>query len=107
MSEFTKGDCQLDLALVEETLQEYLLTGDVHSENVALLFPTTPRVYKGGIHTEVNTYNAFTAFIDHPVLEKLNLVIASVVGLELKADEPSGPAIFTFVVVVPVVAVVV
>ena len=58
MSEFPKEDFQLDLALVEETLQEYLRTGDIHSDNVALLFPTTPRVYKGGIYTEDNTYKA-------------------------------------------------
>ena len=76
MSEFPKEDFQLDLALVEETLQEYLRTGDIHSDNVALLFPTTPRVYKGGIHTEDNTYKAFKAFIDHPVLGK-SLILAS------------------------------
>jgi hypothetical protein len=76
MSEFPKEDFQLDLALVEETLQEYLRTGDIHSDNVALLFPTTPRVYKGGIHTEENTYKAFKAFIDHPVLGK-SLILAS------------------------------
>ena len=76
MSGFPKGDFQLDLALVEETLQEYLRTGDIHSDNVALLFPTTPRVYKGGIHTEDNTYKAFKAFIDHPVLGK-SLILAS------------------------------
>ena len=51
MSEFPKEDFQLDLALVEETLQEYLRTGDIHSDNVALLFPTTPRVHaaSGGL----------------------------------------------------------
>ena len=76
MSEFPKEDFQLDLALVEETLQEYLRTGDIHSDNVALLFPTTPRVYKGGIHTEDNTYKAFKAFIDHPALGK-SLILAS------------------------------
>ena len=76
MSEFPKEDFQLDLALVEETLQEYLRTGDIHSDNVALLFPSTARVYKGGIPTKDNTYRAFKAFIDHPVLGK-SLILAS------------------------------
>ena len=81
----SQEDFQLDLALVEETLPEYLRTGDIHPDNVALLFPTTPGL-QGGIHTEDNTYKAFKAFIDHPVLGKSLILASQKLGEDQKSN---------------------